>query len=989
MQKQLRAGGKQAETVTDRAVQRVHSCSSRPFRALLLSGLKTIQSCITWGWEVTGAQAVIFWCLRVRRQSLRSSRGPQHHTSLQLAALDTLKAHSQLHPLLPGEGVPPWEVEAGVALSCSSSLVVHTQRMVVGGGDDLEDGVWTGVPRHGQHKDTEQMYLQQQERPQFAALHSPDAKNEELVPEASLSPKMALMELKWSFFKVTALAWSLLVHLSLHTTAGMSGWGGCLEAQDVFTTITENSHSGEVVAEFVSESPTEGVHWSLGGNDADWFFLDEGSIRLNTSEDQVLDREALGPVLMAQLSCYEDDALQSVYRIMVEILNENDNLPMFAEDMVHSFTISELTPVDTVVFTVQAIDADYDNIIYSIDPASPDAEYFKVELPNSGEVVLSKPLDYETKTLLTVTIHASEMSTAQHFNTSTNITVSILDGDDQYPQFLPCQLLFQDETRHICTSPVYTVNVTEGEEESVLDFYPGPIHAVDGDRGLSSPLSYFIISGDDDGRFLMDRGTGEVKLIGVAVNRFYPEFITAEHQGFVTAGKSSASLVHTYGSKALMLYVQDQDFDHGFNPMIHFTFSPASNHTEVYQLTQEGLLIARTNQLQARQKHILQVMARDRESGDATFATVVVDVLPEGQSIPLSPLGDVNPLSCTLGKALLLSTVFTAGLGCIVSLVMWLKKKHKGKRNPLQRGCVAQGKHPNVVSHRSGMQPPEEVPKNNEEYGTYNPSFSFSDNVGSSTHQDLPSCRGPAPPRAAAAPDTSFLPTDSVLRPGIFSQDGSVPCSQTRIASAEIDKPFSKACVKTSSYSPLLGSPLPKQKGTPPPIPERAPLTARTVHIDTAPLDAPPVTERSVDESIKVDRPFTSLDRREQSEQLAGNSDAGRSSQDGTSGHTQDIGGTGDVDEDADKDSEEDRDEVDPADEELLRVSSSGLRYSTHWWRSAAVHKMNTRVSERRRTLELVVSSQSFSEIPAFPPYEFGGNRKQQISGLMPQKIKA
>lgn len=37
----------------------------------------------------------------------------------------------------------------------------------------------------------------------------------------------------------------------------------------------------------------------------------------------------------------------------------------------------------------------------------PDAEYFKVDLPNSGEVILSKPLDYETKTLLTVTIHAS------------------------------------------------------------------------------------------------------------------------------------------------------------------------------------------------------------------------------------------------------------------------------------------------------------------------------------------------------------------------------------------------------------------------------------------------------------------------------------------------------------------------------------------------------------------------------------------------------
>lgn len=37
----------------------------------------------------------------------------------------------------------------------------------------------------------------------------------------------------------------------------------------------------------------------------------------------------------------------------------------------------------------------------------PDAEYFHIDLLNSGEVVLSKPLDYETKTLLTVTIYAA------------------------------------------------------------------------------------------------------------------------------------------------------------------------------------------------------------------------------------------------------------------------------------------------------------------------------------------------------------------------------------------------------------------------------------------------------------------------------------------------------------------------------------------------------------------------------------------------------
>lgn len=71
----------------------------------------------------------------------------------------------------------------------------------------------------------------------------------------------------------------------------MSGWAGCLDGQDIFATIRENSLSGEVVAELMADTMMEGVHWSLDGKDADWFFLDDRNIRLNTSADKVLDRE--------------------------------------------------------------------------------------------------------------------------------------------------------------------------------------------------------------------------------------------------------------------------------------------------------------------------------------------------------------------------------------------------------------------------------------------------------------------------------------------------------------------------------------------------------------------------------------------------------------------------------------------------------------------------------------------------------------------------
>lgn len=65
--------------------------------------------------------------------------------------------------------------------------------------------------------------------------------------------------------------------------------------------------------------------------------------------------------------------------------------------------------------------------------------------------------------------------------------------------------------------------------------------------------------------------------------------------------------------------------------------------------------------------------------------------------VPYSALGEEHLTSCTVGKAFFLCMVIMTVLGCVTSLAMWLKRKHKGRKGPLERGCVAQGKHPNVV----------------------------------------------------------------------------------------------------------------------------------------------------------------------------------------------------------------------------------------------------------------------------------------------------
>lgn len=66
-----------------------------------------------------------------------------------------------------------------------------------------------------------------------------------------------------------------------------------------------------------------------------------------------------------------------------------------------------------------------------------------------------------------------ESNTREKYNTTATLTVSIKDGDDQYPQFLPCTPVSQDENISVCTNPVYTTNITE-KDQVTLSF---PYHS--------------------------------------------------------------------------------------------------------------------------------------------------------------------------------------------------------------------------------------------------------------------------------------------------------------------------------------------------------------------------------------------------------------------------------------------------------------------------------------------------------------------------------
>lgn len=311
------------------------------------------------------------------------------------------------------------------------------------------------------------------------------------------------------------LLWQVALRLSYNVVIASL----CREGSDIFTSVRENSPTGEFISSInITAGPRANtIRLCLSGRNANWFYLEGRTIRLNSSVFRVLDREVEGSVLIAELICYENDIIQGNYRIVVEILNENDNKPNFLFETIQPFTISELTAVNSVVFTVKAVDADGDVITYIIDPSSQDAQFFRIDLPNTGKVVLNKPLDYETRTHLQLIMWAQESNTVDKFNTSAVLTINIEDGDDQYPHFLPCTPVSPGVP--VCMNPTYTTNITQKHQDVGLDFFPGPITAEDGDKGINAALTYTILSGDDQGRFTINNTTGEIRLTRAADDR--------------------------------------------------------------------------------------------------------------------------------------------------------------------------------------------------------------------------------------------------------------------------------------------------------------------------------------------------------------------------------------------------------------------------------------------------------------------------------------
>ncbi|XP_071261203.1 cadherin-related family member 5 [Salvelinus alpinus] len=449
------------------------------------------------------------------------------------------------------------------------------------------------------------------------------------------------MEKKYPHFTLRTLLSFLLVFLLHRSTEAQQI---CSRPGATPPTIKENNVVGAVVTTITTE---EGVTLTIASNPADSFGLSGNDL----TAVKVLDYETKTSFTVDLLCSKGDQFLTLIVVVLIE--NVNDNPPVFAESQ-YTLNVDELSPVGKSVGAIVATDADKDRLYYSLVP---DTEGFKLQ-ENSPNILVQQVLDYDAVRSVTLILSAQDTptSTPPSFTATATIQVNILDIDNRPPWFQPCTETVVDMSK-ICLSSGYTgtVNLTE-QEVGALPLLPGPVHAIDGDKGLNVPIMYRFPTGSESGFFQINQNTGDITMSKAAdvagpltltvlalqtSNRDQfatttvtivvvkksvnpPQFERMEYEGFISAdaGVDSMVLESKASNRPLRVQAKDTDFANGFNPDVRYEVQGSNE----FSITQQGFILMTKNVMPGTVS--LNLHAIDSSNAESTTASLKVEVMP-------------------------------------------------------------------------------------------------------------------------------------------------------------------------------------------------------------------------------------------------------------------------------------------------------------------------------------------------------------------------
>uniref|UniRef100_UPI00398E8B30 protocadherin-10-like n=1 Tax=Pristiophorus japonicus TaxID=55135 RepID=UPI00398E8B30 len=191
------------------------------------------------------------------------------------------------------------------------------------------------------------------------------------------------------------------------------------------------------------------------------------------------------------------------YRVEIEIIDINDNSPMFQRSEVY-IEIIEMTPVGTTLPLQTARDPDAGTNSVRSYQLSPN-EHFTLKSQLNGEqigipeLLLERPLDREHQSTHRLTLTAVDGGKPEKFGTA-HIIFTVLDVNDNAP---------------VCEQNVYQITIAENVPKDTLIV---KITAVDVDEGQNGELMYSFSDHTPDKvreTFSLDSTNGEIRVTGI------------------------------------------------------------------------------------------------------------------------------------------------------------------------------------------------------------------------------------------------------------------------------------------------------------------------------------------------------------------------------------------------------------------------------------------------------------------------------------------
>ncbi|XP_050955077.1 cadherin-related family member 5 isoform X1 [Labeo rohita] len=416
--------------------------------------------------------------------------------------------------------------------------------------------------------------------------------------------------------------------------------------------ISENNAPGAVVTTLTAQ---DGVNAAITSQNPVGLFSLNG---YDLIADTMLDYETFDPSTPydVNIECTKTGFTSTKLNVKIAVEDVNDNPPAFSQSQ-FTLNVDELSKVGTSVGLITATDPDKsDRLYYRMDPEGE----FGLESNFNPNILVREHLDYDKIKQVTVTLYAQDTPLASiaeaSYTATTTVVVNIIDIDNRPPWFQPCTE-HDFGTSKVCVNSGYegTVNLNEASTDPLV-LKPGPLYAIDGDKGRNEPIRYEFLTGNQDGIFVLNTVTGSitvpnpVTLAGpfvltvmayqmnnpdqfatttvilkvVESSNFPPTFEKPSYKGFISedAGVDSMVLESKTSTKPLRVKATDKDFSDGYNPNLRFEVVDGSD----FSITSEGFILMAKEVSPGTLN--LEMRVVDTTNDESSTATLAIEVTP-------------------------------------------------------------------------------------------------------------------------------------------------------------------------------------------------------------------------------------------------------------------------------------------------------------------------------------------------------------------------